>query len=136
MRYYRRLFLGIVLALLAVGCKGDMGPVGPSGAEGPQGPRGTQGVAGPAGQDFQYFIGSGHVASNGTSIINLPVGAGSLGQQPLVTCYHGHDGAYLIIGTDVGYGGVSCGMVWSDGRWKVTLIGGVPGWVFRVVAVW
>ena len=128
----------LVMTLLALsGCKGDMGPVGPQGEQGVQGPQGVQGATGPAGESFQYFIGYDAISLSGRGEIDLPIGAGTSIKQPLVTCYTGDtSGAWLVAGTDLSVGGLVCGLVWRGNHWQAVLMGSLPGWTFRVVAVW
>lgn len=121
----------LVAVCLIVSCKGPVGPTGP------QGPAGAQGLTGPAGKDFTYFTGLATVKSDGTAVVDLPIGAGTYSKPPLVTCLLGDGtGVWLVIGTDVSAGGATAGLVWASNHWRVVLIGGVPGWQFLVIAAW
>jgi len=134
MKRHHALVLGLLVCVF--GCEGDAGPTGPTG---PQGQQGTQGIQGVTGESFQYFIGSAPIGSDETAVLWLPVGAGTETNPPLVTCYIGDgSGAWLVVGTDLSYGGPTCGMVWSQAqtRWYAAVLGGIYGWTFRVVAVW
>jgi len=119
------LIMGITLM---VACKGPIGPVGPIGPEGLQGP------IGPAGEDFSYFHGSATIKADGTAAIALPVGAGTATQAPLINCYIGYSGSWLLLGTDTE--GATAGIVWSTNHYIAVVQGAPPGWTFWVEAAW
>jgi len=107
------------------------------GPEGPMGPVGLQGPTGPPGHDFTYFTGSSTVASDGTAVVSLPVGAGTASKSPIINGYIGDgSGIWLLLGTDVSVGGASCAIGWVTDHWVVAVIGAPPGWTFWVSAVW
>lgn len=127
----KQVWILLVAVILMVSCEGPMGPAGPTGLTGPTGPTGA------AGLDFQYFRASAVLNSEGGASIALPVGAGTSTKPILVNCYMGDgSGVWLLIGTDLSEGGVTSGLVWSTDHWVAALIGGVPGWIFYVVAAW
>lgn len=132
----KRLRYAPLLALLALGIACE-GPTGPEGPMGPTGPQGAQGIQGEAGEDFSYFVGTAFVGIDRRAEIRLPSNAGTATNPPLLTCYIGDGaGSWLVVGTDVSTGGATCGLVRTGSYWTAVVIGAVPGWIFRVVAVW
>ena len=118
----------ILVALLAA-CEGAAGPTGPTGATGPAGPQG------PAGPGTRYTS-TAIVGSSGSASIQLPAEAGTSIDPPVVSCYISDTGnTWLVVATDVG-SGLSCGLVWSNNRLNLRVIGAPSGWLFRGVAVW
>ena len=134
----KKVLILFVVILFMAACEGPMGPMGPAGPAGPIGP------TGPAGEDFEYFYGSSTVDSAGKAMVALPVGAGTYPQAPLITCYLGGSGLWLVIGTAVSAGGPTATMGWMGDHWIVSFNGGAlnpygsgwAGWTFFVVAAW
>jgi len=123
------LIFSVVIIFLLAGCEGPTGPAGPVGPQGPAGP------AGPAGQDFTYWSGYATVNSNGLARVHLPVGAGTSSETPLITCYIGFAGIWLLLGTD---GGTlsTVALYWQTNHWVAQLVNADPGWTFWVIAAW
>ena len=128
-KYIWILFVAIVLI---VGCEGPAGPKGDTGSTGSTGPTG---LTGPSPLNFS---GSSVVNFLGEATVDLPIGFGTLSQPPVITCYTGISGAgaWLVVGMDVSVGGATAGIVWVTNHWRAVLLGGVPGWIFMVEAVW
>jgi hypothetical protein len=126
----------VVLALAALSaCKGADGATGPTGPAGPPGPVGPQGPAG----SLNRADATGVFNSSGSFTGLLPASATAGGRVPAISCYTSSDGRTWLAVAQVPptSSGTFCGLsgigTTSPG---ITIINGIPGWFYYLIAVW
>lgn len=120
-----------VLVMLLAACEGATGPAGPMG---PSGQPGSQGPAGPGTR--QVF--SGTIGSQGSVAVNLPAGAGTATNPPVMGCYVSNDGNTWLVITDgfLDEGSPLCALAQGPGHLVAALVNIPVGWFYRIVIVY
>jgi hypothetical protein len=136
----------------ATACEGAMGPAGPQGPAGPTGPQGAPGVqgqtgpAGPAGpQGPQGPSGlanrseaTGLFDASGAYTMTLPSASVANNKLPFVACWMSIDGkAWISVSQAPALAGdVYCGLTGIGTAPGVTIVNGVAGWRYYLLAMW
>ena len=126
----------IILAVVALAaCKGADGATGPQGPAGPIGPPGPQGPAG----SLNRADASGTFGSSGGFTGLLPASATANGRVPAISCYTSADGqTWLAVAQIPSTSGQTyCGLTGiGTASPGITIVNGIPGWRFYLIAVW
>jgi hypothetical protein len=119
------------------GPTGPSGPAGAPGAQGPAGPTGPQGPAGPAGV-VNRVDATGVFDANGTFTLPLPAAATANGRLPFVACWISSDNSnWLSVSqVPVSNADVYCGITTTGTTRAITIVNGVPGWRYYLLAMW
>ena len=145
-----------LLALALTACEGPMGPAGPQGPAGPSGPQGAQGVPGvlgptgptgpqgPAGPQGPSGVvnrseASGVFDATGSYTMTLPVASIANNRLPFVACWISIDGQTWISVSQAPAipGDVYCGMTGVGTTAPgVTIVNGIRGWRYYLLAMW
>jgi hypothetical protein len=153
----RRVAAG-VLVLSVVGCAGAEGPAGPQGPAGPSGPQGPTGPQGPVGAPGapgatgpagpQGPVGpagvvnrvesSGTFDASGVFSLPLPAAATANGRLPFVACWISTDNSTWLSVSQVpaASGDVYCGLTATGTTRAITIVNGVAGWRYYLLAMW
>lgn len=122
----------------ATGPTGPAGPSGPTGPQGPSGPQGPQGIPGPVGTVSRIDL-TGTFDATGTVNLPLPASAVANNKLPFIACYVSVDRQTWIsvsqvpLGPDDTYCGITGAQTTTP---RITLINGVPGQYYYIVAMW
>ncbi|MBK8247924.1 MAG: hypothetical protein IPK85_11075 [Gemmatimonadetes bacterium] len=122
----------------ATGPTGPQGPSGPQGPTGPTGPQGPAGIPGPVGTIARIDL-TGTFDATGTVNLPLPVSAVANNKLPFIACYVSVDRQTWIsvsqvpLGPDDTYCGITGAQTTTP---AITLINGVPGQFYYIVAMW
>jgi hypothetical protein len=132
--------LALVLFTLA-GCSSAEGPMGPAGPAGPQGPQGVQGPPGPAGSpgSLNRVDFTGTLNSSGAVTVPLPAASVANGKVPVIACYMSSNRVtwLAVAQTPSESGFVFCGLTGiGTTSPSVTLVDGVPGYAYYIIATW
>lgn len=119
------------------GPTGPAGPAGAPGAQGPAGPAGPQGPAGPAGL-VNRVESSGTFDVSGTFSLPLPAAATANGRLPFVACWISTDGSTWLSVSQVpgSTSDVFCGISTVGSTRSITIVNGVAGWRYYLLAMW
>ena len=130
-----RNFLTILALVAAVACKGADGATGPQGPVGPAGPPGPQGPAGAVNRADATGLFNG----SGTFTGLLPAAATAGGKVPVIACYTSSDGRTWLAVAQVPptSSGTFCGLSGIGTTTPgISIINGIPGWFYYIIAVW
>lgn len=119
------------------GPTGPQGPAGTNGAQGPAGPAGPQGPIGPAGV-VNRVESSGVFDASGTFALPLPAAATASGRLPFVACWISTDNNTWLSVSQVpaSNGDVYCGITTVGTTRSITIVNGVAGWRYYLLAMW
>ena len=145
--------LATAALLLLAACTGAEGPAGPTGPSGPTGAPGTPGTpgatgapgaTGPAGPQGPSGVvnrieSSGLFNASGTFSMPLPAAAVANSKLPFVACWISIDGRtwVSVTQTPATTEDVYCGVTGvGTAAVGVTIVNGMTGWRFYVLAMW
>ncbi|WP_411279524.1 hypothetical protein [Gemmatimonas sp.] len=145
--------LATVALLLLTACTGAEGPAGPAGPSGPTGPTGTPGTpgttgapgaTGPAGPQGPSGVvnrieSSGVFGLSGSFSMPLPAAAVANSKLPFVACWVSIDGRtwVSVTQTPATNDDVYCGVTGvGTAAVGVTIVNGLTGWRYYVLAMW
>lgn len=153
-----RRFAAGVLVLSIVACAGAEGPAGPQGPAGPAGPQGPTGPAGPAGTPgatgatgpagpqgpagpaglVNRVESSGTFDAGGAFSLPLPAAATANGRLPFVACWISTDNSTWLSVSQVpaSSSDVYCGVTTVGATRSITIVNGVAGWRYYLLAMW
>ncbi len=136
--------------LLLTACAGADGPVGPAGPIGPTGPTGAPGATGATGPTgptgpqgpsgvVNRIESSGVFDLSGSFALPLPASAVANGKLPFVACWVSIDGRtwVSVAQTPTTNDDVYCGVTGTGTLSPaVTIVNGITGWRYYVLAMW
>jgi collagen type VII alpha len=134
----RRNLLTVFILVAGLACKGADGATGPQGAQGPQGAAGPPGPQGAAGA-VNRADATGVFNSSGSFTGLLPAGATAGGRVPVIACYTSSDGRTWLAVAQVppSSTGTFCGLSGiGTSTPGITMVNGIPGWFYYIIAVW
>jgi hypothetical protein len=122
------------------GSNGPAGPAGPAGAPGATGPQGPAGPAGPQGPPgvVNRVEGTGVFDASGTFSLPLPGAAVANNRLPFVACWISTDGRTWLSVSQVpaAANDIYCGVSGVGTAPAITIVNGVSGWRYYLLAMW